>query len=308
MENIPKVVVLLAAYNGEKWIEDQILSIINQNDVNLDIYISLDLSTDNTLNIVVELSKKYSQITFLPYGKKFGGAAPNFYHLLLNVPLENYEYIALSDQDDLWLENKLKRSIDVLNIESAFGYSSNVIAFWENGNKKIVIKDYSQSMYDYFFEAPGPGCSFVLEKKLALSIKEYLRSCSSSTAPDLHDWLIYAFARVYKYKWVIDNNSNVLYRQHENNQVGANLGCKAFFGRIKNILSGYGINQSLRLVNFLGLKEDSFVSTWYKNDKINYMRLAINAGKCRRRIRDKIYFFLSCILMSILRPKLTLNK
>ena len=300
----PKVAVLLAAYNGEKWIEDQLLAIINQKDVDLNVYISLDLSTDNTLDIIARLSKQYPQIRLLPYGIKFGSAAPNFYHLLLNVPVGNYDYIALSDQDDLWLENKLKRAIEVLNEGQASGYSSDFTAFWENGKEKAVKKSYPQCAYDYLFESPGPGCSFVLKKDLALAVRRYLKLSSSLSGLDWHDWLIYAFARANNYKWIIDNTSYILYRQHANNQLGVNLGSMAFSKRVGDIVSGYGIKQSLKIIGFLRMTKSPFVVTWYKDDKIHYLVLAFNANKCRRKRLDKIFFFLACNLMFLLQPQL----
>jgi len=303
-----KVAVLLAAYNGEKWIEEQLMTILNQSDVNPDIYIGLDLSTDETVEIIARLSERYPQIRVLPYGLKFGGAAPNFYHLLLNAPIEYYDYIALADQDDLWLANKLKRAIDVLNAGDNYGYSSNFTAFWENGTRKTVRKDYPQCEYDYFFESPGPGCTFVFKKELALPIKEYLISFPDLSGLDWHDWLIYAFARAKQYKWIIDNKSYILYRQHINNQLGVNLGFFAFAKRIKSIISGYGLNQSLRLIRYLRLTENAFIATWYRNDKINYLVLAFNAIKCRRRMRDKIFFFFACVLMAILQPQSILDE
>jgi rhamnosyltransferase len=296
------VVILLAAYNGAKWIGKQIETILKQRDVNISIYISLDISTDNTYNIVNSLANNYSEIMVLPYGQRFGGAAPNFYHLLLNVPIENYDYIAFSDQDDVWLENKLIRAISILKEQDAFGYSSNITAFWEDGRKKIIKKAFPQCKYDFLFESPGPGCSFVLNKALALSIKKHLMTISSLNNLDWHDWFMYAYARSNKYKWVIDNHSYIMYRQHDNNQLGANNGILAFFRRIKDIISGYGIDQTVKTIKYLNLKKDPFVQKWLKNEKIQYLNLAFYSKHCRRKNRDKIFFFIACILMAIFKP------
>lgn len=301
-----KTTVLLAAYNGEKWIEQQIETILNQKDVDLHLYVSVDLSTDNTHKIVCQLSQKHPEITILPYGQRFGSAAPNFYHLLLTVPLENYEYIALSDQDDIWLDGKLARAISVLETQNASGYSSNVTAFWENGRKKTIKKAYQQTKYDYLFESPGPGCTFVLKRQFVLSIREYLKLYSWINELDWHDWIIYAYARKNAYKWIIDTFSYIIYRQHRNNQLGANADMRAFLNRVKNIYSGYGINQSVKIIKFLKLENNLFVTTWLKNNKIHYLPLAIQSNQCRRRKIDKIIFFFACIIMSIIKPKISL--
>lgn len=305
MISIPRIAVLLAAYNGEKWIEKQIETILNQKDVDLHLYISIDISTDSTYKIVCKLSQKRPEIIILPYGRRFGGAAPNFYHLLLMAPLENYEYVALSDQDDIWLDNKLIRGIKVLETQHASGYSSNVITFWGNEKKKIIRKDYPQTKYDYLFEAPGGGNTFVLESQLASAICDSLKSYSWIDALHWHDWLIYAYARKNGYRWVIDSSRYILYRQHDNNLLGTNSGIKAFLNRVKRVINGYAINQSIGIVKFLQLENDPFVLTWLQNNKIHYMALAMQSNKCRRRKRDRIFFFFACFIMSIIRPKIT---
>jgi rhamnosyltransferase len=302
--NMTKVAVLLAAYNGEKWITEQILTILSQKNVNLHIHVSIDLSTDNTYAIVAALAQKYPEIIILPYGQRFGGAAPNFYHLLLTVPVGKYEYIAFSDQDDIWLENKLERAIFVLRDKNVSGYSSNVTAFWENGKKKLIKKDYPQSKHDYMFESPGPGCTFVLKRELVLSIREYFKLYPCIGYLDWHDWVVYAYARANNYKWVIDAFSSIMYRQHSNNQLGVNAGIKAFINRMRSIISGHGINQSIKIIKFLHLENNRFVTTWLKSDMVNYALLAIQSNKCRRKTTDKIFFFFACIMMSIIKPKI----
>ena len=75
----PNTLVLLAAFNGELWIKDQIISILNQKNTNLKLVISIDKSDDNTVKICEDLKKNNNSIEILPYGKKFGGAAKNFF-------------------------------------------------------------------------------------------------------------------------------------------------------------------------------------------------------------------------------------
>jgi len=304
MNKPKKIAVLLAAYNGEEWIEEQIKSIQNQKGVSVDLYISLDLSIDKTYEILKKLVNSCKNITLLPYGQKFGSAAPNFFSMLLRTPIENYDYISLSDQDDIWLEEKLKNAIDKLDKNNASGYSSNVTAYWSNNKIKVIKKAYLQCEYDYLFESPGPGCSFVLKNELAISVKECLKSTIYLNGLNWHDWVIYAFARKNNFKWVIDDNSYILYRQHENNQLGVNAGYKAFAKRIKDVFSGHGINQTVGIIKLLELESDPFVIKWYCDKKINFLRLALFSKKCRRRTKDRMLFFFACIIMSILKLKI----
>lgn len=80
-----RVAVLLAAYNGEAYLREQIETIINQVHVSVDIFISLDTSTDNSLELLRSLSSKHTNIKLLETGKTFGSAGQNFFHLLMDV-------------------------------------------------------------------------------------------------------------------------------------------------------------------------------------------------------------------------------
>lgn len=238
INQLPKVAVLLAAYNGEKYIKEQILSILNQKYVEIHIFISIDQSTDLTLKICKELQYQHNNITIINKGtEKFGSAGKNFYYLFKAVNLDGFDFIALSDQDDIWKENKLNRGVEVLKSQNCDGYSSDVECFWESGRKnKIIKKSYPQRKYDYLFEPAGPGCTYVLKNNLAIAIKNNINS--SPQLPFHHDWFIYAFSRANGYKWHIDQTSNILYRQHNNNQEGANYGIKQKIKRLKKLKTG----------------------------------------------------------------------
>ena len=84
MIKLPKIAVLLAAYNGEYWTMDQINSILKQNNVHVDIFVSIDFSSDGTYDLLMDLQKKHININVLDYVQTFGGASKNFYRLTLN--------------------------------------------------------------------------------------------------------------------------------------------------------------------------------------------------------------------------------
>ena len=189
-----RVNVLLAAYNGEKYIKQQIESVLDQTQRPNKILINIDQSQDKTLSIVQGLAKKNSKIQILNIDKRFGSAAANFINLINETNLKDIDYIALADQDDIWMEDKLEKAIQKL--EQGFdGYSSNVEAFWEDGRKQVLIKNQPQQKFDHLFESAGPGCTFVLNKKLALKLQQFLKKGHFSQLHNYHDWLIYAFAR-----------------------------------------------------------------------------------------------------------------
>ena len=111
----------------------------------------------------------------------------------------------------------------------------------------------------------------------------------------MHDWFFYAFARANGYRWVIDDYAGMLYRQHENNQVGVNSGLKAFVHRARKVLNGWGLTQSALIAQLVGLGDDPFVNRWSGGSRAGLLWLGFQAWQCRRRVRDKIMFSLSCI-------------
>ena len=294
----------MAAYNGKQFIAQQLQTILKQTHKPCKILINIDLSTDETVSIVEGYATNFSEIEILSSNKRFGSAAANFFYLLLNTDFSNIDYIALADQDDLWNEDKLGKAIEKLE-QGYDGYSSNVEAFWDDGRKKVLKKNQSQQNFDHLFESAGPGCTFVISKKLAIGLQNFLKNNQNqiSQMKQYHDWLIYAFARINGYKWFIDGYVSMQYRQHALNDFGAHVGFSGFLARVKRVLKGEGFDQALRLIKMLKLENDHFVLKWYPLSRFGFLRLAMHAPQCRRRFREKIYFFFACILLAIIFPK-----
>jgi rhamnosyltransferase len=296
--------VLLAAYNGESFIAQQLQTILNQTHKPDMILINIDPSTDKTVAITEEYARKFSEIKILSTNKRFGSAAANFFDLISNTDLSDIDYIALADQDDLWNHDKLEKAIKKLE-QGYDGYSSNVEAFWTHGKRKVLVKNQRQQKFDYLFESAGPGCTFVMTKNLATELQSFLKNNQGETSQmrQYHDWLIYAFARTSHYKWFIDSYVGMQYRQHELNDFGAHVGFSGFYVRLKRVLLGEGFDQVLRLVRMLKLEKNPFVQKWYPLSRFGFLRLALHSPYCRRRFREKIYFFFACILLAIIFPK-----
>ena len=300
------VFILLAARNGEAFIGEQIQSILNQTIIPKKIIVNIDKSTDKTLNVVNSYKKKYKEIEIFSSSNFYGSAAANFIYLLSNVNFSNCDYIAFADQDDIWKKDRLHRSFKYLN-NNYDGYSSNVEAFWVGGKSKIIKKNQPQKKLDFLFESAGPGCTFVLSKKLALSLQQFLKTGKVGSFDNYHDWLIYAFARCNGFNWFIDSYTGINYRQHGSNVFGANVGLGAFVSRVNRVLIGEGFDFAFRLMKVLKIK-DEFIESLFPISRINLLRLAFHATHCRRRIRDQVYFFFACLLLAIILPsKLNTN-
>lgn len=305
-EQLPQVAVLMAAYNGKLWLAEQIESILKQEGVEVTLYISVDQSSDGTEDLINALATSEERIQVLPHGERFGGAAPNFYRLIKDIDLSTHDLIALADQDDIWNSDKLIRAASVILEKSVDGYSSNVTAFWPNGKTYLINKAQPQTKWDFLFEAAGPGCTYVLTKNLAMHLQKFIREQWIEIQPiSLHDWLIYAYVRVNHFDWHIDTYSSLLYRQHNNNQVGANIGLLALIKRSRKVTNGWWLSQSLCIANAIGLKQNPFVLKWAEGTRIGYLGLGISFLNCRRRRKDQLFFLFACLTLSLFKTSIS---
>jgi rhamnosyltransferase len=302
-ETKPRIAVLLAAYNGLQWMDQQVNSILNQTGVGVTIFISLDISTDNSFVICQSLAETHTNIILLPYGQRFGSAGQNFFRLIHDVDFSGYDYIAFADQDDIWLPNKLSSAVEMLKQTNADGYSSNVTAFWEDGKEQLIDKAQPQRQWDFLFEAAGPGCTYVLTNKLATEVQHIVRNrYAGFKHVYLHDWFIYVFARAKGYQWVIDSTTYMRYRQHSNNEVGVNTGFKALKHRYFKVVNELGLCQSKLLAELSGITDDPFVKMWSDISRWGIIKLAFHANQCRRKPKERVLFFIMCLVLAI-KPK-----
>lgn len=242
-----KILILLATYNGEKFIKDQIDSIFSQLDVDVDILISDHSSSDKTINKIIEaipVNKKNNvNIIYLDNYKNNPGA--NFFHLIKNAA-DHYDFYALSDQDDIWKPKKLIRALKCIKKNNVSCYSSNYTNYNKKNSWTSVIYA-KQKKFDHFFQTPGPGCTFVFSSNFFQSLKNNILNSPDIFNFKWHDWFIYAFSRSNNYTWFIDEESFIKYRQHNQNFVGSNFGFKAKIVRIYKIFN----NQWISDVGFL---------------------------------------------------------
>lgn len=288
------VAVLLTAYNGEKWLVEQLDSILLQQKVDIHIYISLDHSSDGSLMLCQHYCEQYSNISLLSYGERFGGAGKNFYHLLREVDFSCFDLVAFSDQDDIWFSDKLYRA--ACKLQEYDVYSSNVVAFWPNGRELLIDKAQPQTKYDYLFEAAGPGCTYVFKREVAQDFKNLILEHESKiNSIALHDWLLYAFSRSRGYKWFIDPEPSMRYRQHANNQVGANNSFTAAKKRLILIKNKWYRSESIKTALVLGLDKLPIVEYGLSKGYFGNIYLVFHVCQLRRRLRDRMAFAIVCL-------------
>ena len=213
-----RVHIMMATYNGEKYIREQIDSIIAQSYADWELYISDDESTDNTLKIIRQYSDAMPDKIKIINEKRIGGAKNNFIYLFNNCPQS--ELYMFSDQDDIWLPDKIKKMVDNYDqagIEGTLFYSKlRVVDSELNTVSDTFIEDLHYSLKNEFMLMNNyiPGCVMLIDDKLKTSIGSIPKECI------MHDWWIAMYATYFGHIACVEEQLH-LYRQHEKNAIGA---------------------------------------------------------------------------------------
>lgn len=243
MNKTNKIAVILCSYNGEKYINEQINSILNQNNLDIDLFIY----DDNSLDLTVEKIQKNKKIYIVKNSKNTGSHAINFLTSIKNFT-HKYQYYCLADQDDIWDKNKLIAGIT--KIENNYDcYSSSVNLF-----KDKIIKKIDKSgirSYDYYFESAGPGCTYIFSDFFFQKIRNWLNNNEYMDIKH-HDWFIYCYARHYRYNWYIDNSAYIYYRLHQNNIEGPNYGINNKLKRLLRLMNGDFYEEAIKYSKLIG--------------------------------------------------------
>jgi rhamnosyltransferase len=300
----PKVAVLLASFNGEKHIYQQIESIAMQVGVTVSLYVSDDGSCDETLQRVTDASVLLSnRISLLNERRSLDlltrSSANNFYHLIVSTDLpDDVQWVAFSDQDDMWRHCHLAKAIVKLKENNAQGFSSSVLAFWPDGTRRLVKKHGFISSRNHLFESPGPGCSVVLPRLVFDQLQSHLRgSLKKVSRIDFHDWAIFAYVRSKGGKWIIDSDPSVLYRQHSGNVLGVQLGFKNLLKRFRMLSGGWYRDQVLAVADFCDQLNDVSILQLSSLSPLERLRLSLLAFVVRRRTRDRVLLAVSFLFM-----------
>lgn len=210
-----KITVLMSTYNGEKYLTEQIESILNQRNVDVNLLVRDDGSTDQTLTIL----KKYQENGDLEFytGKNLGPQR-SFLHLLQNAP--QCDYYAFADQDDVWLEDKLTSGIKAIcSHDSQPAIYACQTQMTDQSLEKIPTPPLHPfcTFGESLVYAYASGCTMVFNHTLRTIITAY-----QPAFIDMHDWWIMSIATAMKAHIVFDHNAHILYRQHSRNVKGLN--------------------------------------------------------------------------------------
>jgi glycosyltransferase involved in cell wall biosynthesis len=217
--DLPKVLVLMATYNGERYLEQQLDSIFAQNNVEVFVAVSDDGSTDNTINILSKYAKKNGHLSFSK-NQKNKGFTYNFIDSIFDHKTDNFDYFACSDQDDYWLPEKLSRAISFLNNGVAKLYCSQVTPVDKNLEPMLSAKPQPINVgpgdkYVNAVASYGVGHTEVWNR----AFMEVLTSVYPNGIHAHDVWLYLVGA--YVCSFYFDPDSFSYYRQHENNAIAS---------------------------------------------------------------------------------------
>jgi rhamnosyltransferase len=285
--------VLLATYNGARWLDEQLDSVVRQQGVRVTVVASDDSSSDGTVELLRRWASEASLEMLPPSAARFGSAHRNFLRLIRDAEPQDAEFFALADQDDIWLPGKLLRGVECLSSLAAQGYSSNVTAFWPDGSRQPIDKAQPQRSLDHLFGSPGPGCTFVLPRAVFFQLRAFVTEEFDRLQPIwVHDWLIYALVRSRGGRWYIDQQTFMLYRQHGRNEIGVNAGWRAAMSRWKLVRSGAYRRDILAIADATGVA-NSVVDSLRRLNLWDRLGLVLRVRAFRRR-------FSECVMLAVL--------
>ena len=232
-----KIAVLLATYNGGKYIREQLDSLFQQSCDCFHLYVRDDGSSDDTLNIVNEFRQKFAdRITILEDSQKHRGAAKSFMYLLDNV---DSKYYMFCDQDDIWLPEKVEKTLARMKeIEEGVKENTPILIatdlrvvdeqlnlLKESFNADLKINVFREHSNLICVRHVVTGCTMMFNR----SAKEV--SLPMSPRATMHDEWVALCVHFKAGVISILDEATMLYRQHTENTLGAEQASKGFFER-----------------------------------------------------------------------------
>lgn len=217
-----KVDILLATYNGARFLKEQLDSILNQTHTEFRLIISDDKSTDKTRAIIEEYAAKDSRIEY-HFQKKNLGVIKNFEFLLKKV---ESDYFMFSDQDDIWKENKIELSLAKLKEDDAdLVYSDLEVvdrdlktiykSYWKLKGLENKVKKYNnfEALYLNNFIT---GCTMLSKKKFI----DLILPLPTKSKYVLHDYWVSLIVSQHGVLTYV-KEPLIKYRQHKDNKIGS---------------------------------------------------------------------------------------
>lgn len=316
----PCIDIVLATCNGEEYIQQQVESIqqcAGYDSLISRVFIVDDSSCDGTVEIVSALASHDSKIKLFKGNGARIGCIKNFAR---GLSLTDSPYVMLSDQDDVWLPEKIKSSLEVTKtFESKHGQRVPVVVFSDVSVVDADLTMIAESFWQYQAVSPNwansfrnilmqnvaPGCSMLFNRALLD------KACPFPEQIIMHDWWLLLVARAFGEVLYL-TKPLVLYRQHHSNHVGARKfslpRAKDIFKKIREVQTNFyylGVQAksfSTRYPDVLSVLPASNLKTLYALQKINELQRwrkcqLVLGGVLRKnnRIRNLALFFIAAL-------------
>lgn len=230
--SLKKVQVLLSTFNGERFINELMDSLLSQDYPDIEILVRDDGSSDGTLTLLEEYASRYSNIEVV-HGRNLGVVQSFFELLKLSSPEAGY--IAFCDQDDIWEKDKISRAVEFLEqspLSTPSLYCSRVTLVDEELNiiGRSQIPRRGPSFENALVQNIATGCTIVINKASRKLLMEGIPKITR-----MHDWWMYLTVSALG-KVIYDPEPRILYRQHSSNVVGYKSGIARWVARVQRFL------------------------------------------------------------------------
>lgn len=295
-----KVEILLSTYNGEKFLQDLLGSLVSQDYPELLVRVRDDGSTDKTQQILKDFQTANKGKVELDFDRNIGVKASFF--KLLESSSAAADYFAFCDQDDSWLPGKITKAVSMLkqiDEDIPLLYCSDKILIDENGNilNKLKLKQRNPSFRNAVVQNIASGCTYVINKEAK---KVILDSMPKFEKIRMHDWWFYLTVSALG-KVLYDPESLILYRIHRQNVIGIEVDwLKNVTARLKRLFAYKGLPLiTEQALEFSRLYENSLnhnqkeVLNEFINSRDNLLKrfLYFFKGRCYREpLMDNIIF------------------
>lgn len=305
--------ILLATYNGEKYLTKQLKSLEEQTYKDWNLLVQDDCSKDETMKILKEFQNKYPEKVEIYCNEINKGHCKTFFSLLEK---SKAKFIMFCDQDDIWYKNKIELALLKLkNKRGPLLYHSDQKVI--NENEEIIFNSAMQDLKknlvsleltDFLFNNSITGCTLMINDELKIKVLELDAKVREKVR--YHDWSIAIIAKIFG-EIIYDTNATMGYRLHNNNaSLNKNkwlkIKSKIFFKKRKKILKG-NINQYCNILEFyenkdklkFNLKVNILLKEFknYENENyLNRIRLNYKFGNWKNQdnILKKLYLLFIC--------------
>jgi glycosyltransferase involved in cell wall biosynthesis len=238
LEQPERVAILMTTFNGEKYLDLQLTSIANQNHTNWELHISDDGSTDQTLNIIKKFQHQITNDVIVYKTGKNLGFVNNFFSLIAKDI--KADYFAFADQDDVWCSEKLSRSLTYLKSQDLTYpalYCGRTQLIDQHGKFKGKSRLFKKrpDFRNALVQSIAGGNTMAMNKAAKAIVQQTLPYSKDVAS---HDWWMYIVITAYGGHVHYDPMPSLLYRQHPQNLMGANVGVRAKLQRLKILTSG----------------------------------------------------------------------